>query len=76
MLRNTVRVWDYNARKITNTIRVMAPDGSPALGLMDVKLLPNDPNGTAYTIGMFDGFLYKTRSEEWDRGSGVRSSPP
>jgi selenium-binding protein 1 len=58
VLRNTVRVWDYNARKITNTIRVMAPDGSPALGMMDVKLLPNDPNGTGYTIGMFDGFVY------------------
>jgi selenium-binding protein 1 len=59
VLRNTVRVWDYYSRKITNTIRVMSPGGSPALGLMDVKLLPNDPNGTGYTIGMFDGFLYK-----------------
>src|SRR4051794_15356028 len=58
VLRNTVRVWDYYSRKITDTIRVAAPDGSPALGLMDVKLLPSDPNGTAYTIGMFDGFLY------------------
>jgi len=59
VLRNTVRVWDYDARKITNTIRVFAPDGSPALGLMDVKLLPNDPNGAGYTIGMFDGFVYR-----------------
>ena len=59
VLRNTVRVWDYNARKITSTIRVLAPDGSPAVGMMDVKLLPNDPNATAYTIGMFDGFIYK-----------------
>ena len=40
-----MRVWDYNARKITNTIRVLAPDGDPALGMMDVKMLPNDPNG-------------------------------
>jgi selenium-binding protein 1 len=62
VLRNTVRVWDYNARKITNTIRVLTPDGSPALGMMDVKLLPGDPNGTAYTIGMFDGFIYKIDS--------------
>jgi hypothetical protein len=58
VLRNTVRVWDYAARKVTNTIRVMAPDGTPALGMMDVKLLPNDPNGTGYTGGMFDGFIY------------------
>jgi selenium-binding protein 1 len=59
VLRNTVRVWDYNARTITNTIRVLAPDGSPALGLMDVKLLPGDPNSVGYTIGMFDGFVYR-----------------
>ena len=59
VLRNTVRVWDYNERKITKTIRLTAPDGSPALGMMDVKLLPTDPTGTGYTIGMFDGFIYK-----------------
>jgi len=59
VLRNTVRVWDYRARKITKTIRILSPSGTPALGMMDVKLLPNDPDGTAYTIGMFDGFVYR-----------------
>ena len=58
VLRNTVRVWNYNARKLTNTIRIFTPEGTPALGMMDVKLLPNDLNGTGYTAGMFDGFLY------------------
>lgn len=59
VLRNTVRVWDYKARRITKTIRAMAPDGTPALGMMDVKFLPNDPDGTAYSGGMFDGFIYR-----------------
>lgn len=59
VLRNTVRVWDFNSRKIKSTIRVTTPDGSPALGMMDVKLVPNDPNGTAYTIGMFDGHIFR-----------------
>jgi 56kDa selenium binding protein (SBP56) len=58
VLRNTVRVWDYNARKITKTISIKTPDGTPALGMMDVKMLPNDPNGIGYTGGMFDGFIY------------------
>jgi selenium-binding protein 1 len=58
VLRNTIRVWDYTNRKITNTIPVLTPDGKPALGLMDVKLLPRDPNGIGYTGGMFDGFVY------------------
>lgn len=25
---------------------------------MDVKFLPRDPNGIAYTAGMFDGYIY------------------
>lgn len=58
VLRNTIRVWNYRARKITNTIRVLTPDTTPALGVMDVKFLPHDPNGIAYTAGMFDGFIY------------------
>lgn len=58
VLRNTIRVWNYRARKITDTIRVLTPDGTPALGLMDVKFMPNDPDGIAYTGGMFDGYVY------------------
>jgi 56kDa selenium binding protein (SBP56) len=58
VLRNTIRLWDYNARKITKTFALTSPLGEPALGMMDVKLLPGDPNGIAYSAGMFDGFIY------------------
>jgi selenium-binding protein 1 len=58
VLRNTVRIWDYNARKIVSTVSLESSTGQAALGLMDVKMLPGDPNGIAYTAGMFDGFVY------------------
>ena len=32
--------------------------GGPALGTMDVKMLPNDPHGYGYVSGMFDGHIY------------------
>src|SRR5262249_26230625 len=51
--RNTIRVWDFKARKITKTIR--APG---AVGTMDVKLIPGDPRGRGYTAGMFNGLIY------------------
>jgi 56kDa selenium binding protein (SBP56) len=57
-LRGSVRVWDYNARKITKTIDLSSPDGGPALGTMDVKMLPKDPLGIGYAAGMFDGHIY------------------
>lgn len=58
VLRGSVRVWDYRARKITRTINLVSPDGGPALGTMDVKMIPNDPGGLAYVSGMFDGHIY------------------
>ena len=58
VLRGSVRVWDYNARKITQTIELQSPGGGPALGTMDVKMLPGDPHGIAYVAGMFDGHIY------------------
>jgi hypothetical protein len=58
VLRGSVRVWDYHARKITKTINLVSPDGGPALGTMDVKLLPKDPLGLGYVAGMFDGHIY------------------
>jgi hypothetical protein len=58
VLRGSVRIWDYQARKITKTIQLNSPDGGPALGTMDVKMLPNDPRGYGYTAGMFDGHIY------------------
>ena len=53
VLRNTVRVWDFKNRKILNTIQV--PE---AVGTMDVKLIPGDLRGRAYTAGMFNGLIY------------------
>jgi selenium-binding protein 1 len=58
VLRGSVRIWNYRARKIIKTIRLYAPDGSPAQGTMDVKMLPKDPNGYGYVSGMFDGHIY------------------
>jgi selenium-binding protein 1 len=57
-LRGSIRVWNYRKRKLVNTIKLMTPDGTPALGTMDVKMLPKDPTGIAYTAGMFDGHIY------------------
>lgn len=53
VLRNTIRVWDFNNRAITKTIAIEG-----ANGLMDVKMIPNDPLGRGITAGMFDGFVY------------------
>jgi hypothetical protein len=58
VLRGSVRIWDYQARKITKTIDLVSPDGGPALGTMDVKMLPKDPLGLGYVSGMFDGHIY------------------
>jgi hypothetical protein len=53
VLRNTVRVWDFKSRTIRKTIP--APE---AVGTMDVKLIPCDIRGRAYTAGMFNGLIY------------------
>ncbi len=58
VLRGSVRVWDYRARKITKTVQLFSPEGGPALGTMDVKMLPNDRHGYGYAAGMFDGHIY------------------
>src|SRR5437763_6383022 len=46
-LRGSVRIWDFRSRKILRTIRL--PD---AAGTIDVKLIPEDERGRAYTAGM------------------------
>ncbi len=56
-LRGSVRIWDYRKRKILMTVN-LAWAGGPALGTMDVKMLPKDPFGIGYTAGMFDGHIY------------------
>jgi hypothetical protein len=53
IVRGTIRVWDLAARSIVDTVQI--PD---AIGTMDVKLIPGDPLGRAFTAGMFDGHLY------------------
>jgi selenium-binding protein 1 len=58
VLRGSIRIWDYRARRITKTVNLQSPDGGPALGTMDVKMLPRDPRGYGYASGMFDGHIY------------------
>ena len=53
ILRGAIRVWDLAKRSIVRTVRI--PD---AIGTMDVRLIPGDPLGRAFTAGMFDGFVY------------------
>jgi selenium binding protein SBP56 len=53
LLRGSIRVWDLQNRSIVRTIVIPS-----ALGTMDVKLIPNDPLGRAFTAGMFDGLVY------------------
>jgi len=53
LLRGIIRVWDLQNRSILRTIAIPG-----ALGTMDVKLIPKDPLGRAFTAGMFDGFVY------------------
>jgi hypothetical protein len=57
-LRGSIRIWNYRKRRLLKTIKLTLPDGAPALGTMDVKMLPKDMVGTAYTAGMFDGHIY------------------
>jgi len=52
-LRGSVRVWDYAGRKIVRSI--MLPSAG---GTIDVRLIPGDSAGRAYTAGMIDDKLY------------------
>jgi hypothetical protein len=53
VLRGAIRVWDFQNRSIVRTIPIAS-----AVGTMDVKLIPRDPQGRAFTAGMFDGLVY------------------
>jgi len=53
LLRGLIRVWDLRNRSIVRTIAIPT-----AVGTMDVKLIPGDPRGRAFTAGMFDGLVY------------------
>jgi len=52
-LRGSVRVWDFKRREIVRTIKI--PN---AAGTIDVRLIPGDAKGRAYTAGMTDDQLY------------------
>lgn len=52
-LRGAVRVWDLANRSIVRSIFIPT-----AIGTMDVKLIPGDPEQRAFTAGMFDGLIY------------------
>jgi len=51
--RHAIRVWNLSARTITRTIDI--PD---AVGTMDTKLIPGDPQGRAVTASMLTGLVY------------------
>ena len=53
LLRGSIRVWDLRKRSIVRTVVIPS-----AVGTMDVKLIPKDPRGRAFTAGMFDGLVY------------------
>jgi selenium-binding protein 1 len=53
VVRGSVRVWDLANRSIVRTIHIPG-----ALGTMDVKLIPGDPQKRAITAGMYDGRFY------------------
>jgi hypothetical protein len=52
-LRGSVRIWDFKTRRILRTVTLPSASGS-----IDVKLIPRDPRGRAYTAGMTDDQLY------------------
>jgi selenium-binding protein 1 len=52
-IRGSVRVWDFKERKIVRSVRV-----GVGAGTIDVRLIPGDAAGRAYTAGMTDDKLY------------------
>lgn len=52
-LRGSVRVWDLRARKILRTVPIPGAGGT-----IDVRLIPGDRAGRAYTAGMVSDQLY------------------
>src|SRR5438445_7375364 len=52
-LRGSIRVWDLGRREIVRKVDVPGAGGT-----IDVRLIPNDTDGRAYTAGMLDDKLY------------------
>src|SRR3954447_19329495 len=59
MLRGSIRVWNYRKREVVNSIHI-----PQAIGTMDVKLIPGDPEARAFTAGMFDGLVYLVSTKD------------
>jgi selenium-binding protein 1 len=58
-LRGAIRVWELEDRRIIRTVKIAG-----AIGTMDVKLIPADPEGRAFTAGMFDGLVYLVNTRD------------
>jgi selenium-binding protein 1 len=52
-LRGGIRVWDLKARTVVRSVDIPGAGGT-----IDVKLIPGDRQGRAYTAGMLDDKLY------------------
>ncbi len=52
-LRGSIRVWDLRRREILRSVEI--PNAG---GTIDVKLIPRDREGRAYTAGMLEDKLY------------------
>jgi selenium-binding protein 1 len=52
-LRGSVRVWDFHRRQILRSIAIPGAGGT-----IDIRLIPKDPQGRAYTAGMVGDQLY------------------
>ena len=52
-LRGSIRVWDLKRRQVLRTVDIPGAGGT-----IDVKLIPGDAGGRAYTAGMLDDKLY------------------
>ena len=52
-LRGSLRVWNFERRKIVRTIDIPGAGGT-----IDVHLIPGDRRGRAFTAGMLDDKLY------------------
>lgn len=52
-LRGSVRVWDFEARRILRKIEIPGAGGT-----IDVRLIPGDKKKRGYTAGMIDDKLY------------------
>jgi selenium-binding protein 1 len=58
-LRGSIRIWDLKRREILRTVDIPGAGGT-----IDVKLIPGDSRGRAYTAGMLDDKLYLVNTRQ------------